>query len=318
MSESEVVTAACSLNFPAVLRQLDVSLLVTTYEAGRVVVLREEQGELTADLTELPEPMGCAVHGDRLAIAGAEHVRLHQREGAAWIPTAARPTGSIDVHELGFAGDGTLWAVDTAHSALVTVEPDGPVHQWMPPFVTARAREDRCHLNGLAMVDGQPGFVTALGACDQAAGWRADPAGGVVVDVRTGRTVLGDLCFPHSPRWSDGVLWLLESGTGAVVRADPVAGEAARVVFLPGFTRGMRVMGPYAVVGLSRVRDTAVFAGLPLCQRLGVDQRMCGVCVVDLQAGAVVAFAQFTAGVHEIFDVAWLPRDASHLRGWPA
>ena len=52
------------------------------------------------------------------------------------------------------------------------------VPRWRPPFISALAAEDRCHLNGLAMVDGDaPAFLVARhdfqslrGAFDQVAG----------------------------------------------------------------------------------------------------------------------------------------------------
>src|SRR5581483_8172614 len=110
-----------------------------------------------------------------------------------------------------------------------------------PPFVTARAAEDRCHLNGLALVPDGPGvptprYMTALGETDTAGGWRAGKAhGGCLIDVPSGETVLRGLSMPHSPRWHDGRLWLLESGTGRLMLADPAGGRRQAVAELPGF-----------------------------------------------------------------------------------
>jgi hypothetical protein len=53
--------------------------------------------------------------------------------------------------------------VNTAFSCLCTL--DGRhsfVPRWRPPFITSLAAEDRCHLNGMAMADGAPKYVTAL------------------------------------------------------------------------------------------------------------------------------------------------------------
>jgi len=61
--------------------------------------------------------------------------------------------------------------------------------------------EDRCHLNGLAVVDGQPKYVTALGTTDTPGGWRERKAdGGVLLDVESGETLIDNLSMPHSPR----------------------------------------------------------------------------------------------------------------------
>ena len=47
---------------------------------------------------------------------------------------------------------------------------------WRPPFISALAPDDRCHLNGLAMVDDRPRYVTALGTSDSPQGWRTTKA----------------------------------------------------------------------------------------------------------------------------------------------
>jgi uncharacterized protein (TIGR03032 family) len=57
--------------------------------------------------------------------------------------------------------------VNTLFSCLATVDEQvsfRPV--WQPRFVTALRPEDRCHLNGLAMQEGRPRFVTAAGMTD--------------------------------------------------------------------------------------------------------------------------------------------------------
>src|SRR5688572_33274519 len=147
-----------------------------------------------------------------------------------------------------------LWIVNTRFSCLATLSPDYSfVPRWRPPFSSALAAEDRCHLNGLAIVDGEPRFVTALGATDLRDGWRADkPHGGCILDVPSGEFVSRGLSMPHSPRWHDGQLWVLESGTGGLVLVDRATGRRETIVQLPGFTRGLAVVGPYAFVGLSK------------------------------------------------------------------
>jgi uncharacterized protein (TIGR03032 family) len=156
----------------------------------------------------------------------------------------------------------------------------------------------------LAAVDGRAGYVTALGVTDTPNGWRDEKgSGGVLIDVASGDVVAGRLAMPHSPRWYDGRLWVLESGKGSLAVVDPATGQLDTVVELPGFTRGLTFVGPYAFVGLSQVRES-VFRGLPIVQR---QQRECGVWVVDIRDGAVAGHLQFTGAVQEIFDVQMLP-----------
>jgi uncharacterized protein (TIGR03032 family) len=180
------------------------------------------------------------------------------------------------------------------------------VPRWRPPFITALAAEDRCHLNGLALVDDQPKYVTALGETNTPTGWRANkPQGGCLMEVSSGEIISRGLSMPHSPRWHDGRLWLLESGTGQLVLVDPVSGRRQRVAELPGFARGLALSGRYAFVGLSKIRQTSAMDGVPLAQRR--EQLKCGVAVVDLRSGQVIAFLEFQTAVEEIFDVQLLP-----------
>src|SRR6202021_2245616 len=51
-------------NFPALLRQLGASLLVTTYQAGKLVLVREEGAHLNTHFRGFQAPMGMALAGD--------------------------------------------------------------------------------------------------------------------------------------------------------------------------------------------------------------------------------------------------------------
>src|SRR5262249_27500808 len=109
----------------------------------------------------------------------------------------------------------------------------------------------------------------------------------------------------HSPRWHEGRLWLLESGTGRLLEIDPVTGLPQTVAELPGFTRGLALCGPNAFVGLSKIRATSAMDGVPLAERR--EQLQCGVAAVDLRSGQVIASLEFQTAVEEIFDVQLLP-----------
>ena len=111
--------------------------------------------------------------------------------------------------------------------------------------------------------------------------------------------------MPHSPRWHDGRHWLLESGAGRLLLVDPATGRRQVVAELPGFPRGLALVGPYAFVGLSKIRETSAMDGVPLAERR--TQLKCGVAVVDCRDGRLVAFLEFQTAVEEIFDVQLLP-----------
>jgi uncharacterized protein (TIGR03032 family) len=306
-------------NFASLLRQLDIALFVTTYQANKLLVVRAAQGGLSTLVRTFERPMGLAVDGRRMALGTcnqiwflrnapdiARRVEPAGLHDACFLPRSCHVTGDIGVHEMAWAGD-ELWTVNTRFSCLCTLDPDYSfVPRWRPPFITALAAEDRCHLNGLAMADGAPRYVTALGETDAAGGWRANkPQGGCLLDVPSGEVVARGLSMPHSPRLFDGRLWLLESGTGQLVLVGPTTGRRQTVAALPGFTRGLALCGPYAFVGLSRIRPTSAMDGVPLAERR--EQLKCGVAVVDWRSGQSLAFLEFQSAVEEIFDVQLLP-----------
>lgn len=305
-----------SVGLPALLEQLGITLLVSTYQAGKLMAIRGKAGRIDTLLRGCERPMGLAVDGPRrFALGTRSHVWLFRNapdiaaqlpppgsHDACFVPRTAFVTGDIRGHELAWAG-GELWVVNTSFSCLCTMHADYSfVPRWRPPFVSALAAEDRCHLNGLAVGDGQVRYVTALGATDTAAGWRPTKAdGGVLIDVAAGALVCRGLSMPHSPRLQGGRLWLLESGTGQLQVVDAATGRRDTVAELPGFTRGLAFHGPYAFVGLSQVRETAQFGGLPITTR--PQELCCGVWVIDLRTGQVAQFMRFEAGVEEIFAV---------------
>jgi uncharacterized protein (TIGR03032 family) len=301
------------------LHHLRVSLLVSTYQANKLLVVRANGGGLSTLVRTFERPMGMAVDARRLAVGTrnqiwflrnapdiARRVEPAGRHDACFLPRGSHVTGDVGVHEVAWAGE-ELWLVNTRFSCLCTLRPDYSfVPRWRPPFVTALAAEDRCHLNGLALVGGQPTYVTALAETDAANGWRADKAhGGCLMEVSSGEVISRGLSMPHSPRWHDGRLWLLESGTGRLLLVDAATGRRQGVAGLPGFARGLALSGPYAFVGLSKIRKTSAMDGVPLADRR--EQLKCGVAVVDLRGGQVIAFLEFQTAVEEIFDVQLLP-----------
>src|SRR3954470_8178464 len=244
--------------FVALLHELGASLLVSTYQANKLLVVRAEGAGLSTLVRTFDRPMGVAVAGRRLALGTRGQVWLYRDapdlaprvepaglHDACYLPRSCHVTGDVGIHEMAWAGD-ELWVVNTRFSCLCTLHPDSSfVPRWRPPFITALAAEDRCHLNGLAIVDGRPRYVTALGASDTAGGWRADkPRGGCLLDVPSGEIVARGLSMPHSPRLHDGRLWLLESGTGRLLLMDDATGRGKTVAELPGFARGLAMCGP--------------------------------------------------------------------------
>ena len=305
-------------NFPTMLEQLGSSLLVSTYQTGKLICARHDRGTLNTHFRDFQRPMGLAVAQGRIAIgsraevldyrdvpAVAPKVEPRGRHDGCFVVRNKHFTGDIRIHEIAFA-QGELWIAATNFSCLATLDAEHSfVPRWTPPFISSLGPEDRCHLNGLCVIDDEVRYVTALGETDEPGGWRENKAsGGILIDVQSGETVLEGLSMPHSPRWFDGRMWVLESGKGTISVADLDAGTVETVAELPGFTRGLLFAGGVAFVGLSQVRETATFGGLPLMERL--DERLCGVWAVDPQSGNILGFLRFEELVQEVFDVALL------------
>ena len=283
-------------------------------------MLRSDGKSLNTHFVSLSKPMGVAFDKGRLSVGtGAQVIDYFNMDNvgpkvepinthdAAFLARRTHVTGDIDIHEMGFDGDGELWIVNTKMSCLCTLDINHSiVPRWRPPFISGYDLTDRCHLNGLAMRDGKPRYVSALGTTNEPAGWRDNKAfGGMIMDIQSNEMIIEGLSMPHSPRWYREQLWVLESGAGQLITVDEKTGEKTIVAEVPGFCRGIDFIERYAIIGLSEVRETAVFAGLPLTER--EQDRKCGVWIVDIETGETVGFLVFSEGVQEIFSVQLVP-----------
>jgi protein O-GlcNAc transferase len=308
-----------SREFPRILQHLNAALLFSTYQTGKLGVIGMHNGELKLAFYNFEQAMGVATGSNRLAVGTHRQIYfLHPAHklapniepkgayDACWLTLNSMVTGFVHGHELAWGAEG-LWMVNTLFSCLCTLDNSYSfVPRWQPPFISELVNQDRCHLNGLAMRDGRPQFVTAHSESNEPAGWRPTKAtSGCVIEVPSGRTIVGGLSMPHSPRWHNNRLWVLDSGTGRLVVIDPGSGRVDGIETFPGYTRGLVFHGQFAFVGLSKIRETAIFGGVPIAERR--DELFCGVAVVDLVSGRTVAQVQFHSGVEEIFAVDVLP-----------
>jgi uncharacterized protein (TIGR03032 family) len=220
-------------------------------------------------------------------------------------------TGDLDIHDVAFDASRRPVFVNTLFSCIATAS-DGASFKplWRPSFISKLAPEDRCHLNGMAMWEGTPMFVTAISASDMADGWRDKRAdGGILIETSDNRRVLEGLSMPHSPRVYDRKLWLLNSGTGELGFVDFDAPRFEPVAFCPGYARGLAFADGCAIVGLSLSRENRTFQGLPLDAALKARdaEARCGLVIVDLKSGDTVAWIRLEGVVRELYDVAFLP-----------
>ncbi len=307
-----------------ILFENNITLAISTYQAGRVILLSSRNGKT---ITQVPfpskKPMGIAAEQDRLAVALLDNVQVYSRilkergakpEGlekfdTIYTPRATYITGKLDLHDLEF-GKGGLWAVNTRFSCLCTfdeVNSFKPV--WKPHFITALAGTDKCHLNGLAMKDGLPSIVTALGTGDKGGSWRENIiSGGVLIDVNENKILLDGLAMPHSPRMINGDLYFLQSAVGKLMKYDLKAGTSECVLEINAFLRGLSFFKNFLFVGISMARKSSkTFNKLPVTDL----RKHAGILVYDLEKGKALGEIKYEETVEEIFDVKVIP-EMSH------
>lgn len=317
----ERITCAATAGFAEWMSRMPGCLAVSTYQAGKVVMIGWDGSQITVMPRDFDKPLGMARHGHRLALAIRHEIVVLAnapllapdfletqpgRYDALYLPRVSYHTGDINTHDLAFTLDG-LVVCNTRFSCLARLGDEFSFYPlWKPPFVSEIVPEDRCHLNGVAVVDGRVTYVTALGESDHVGGWREKKAtGGLVMDVDTGEVILRGLSMPHSPRFHEGALWLLNSGAGELLRVDVKDGSRTVICELPGYLRGLSLVGPFAVVGLCQIRERHIFGGLPIQGKHA--KLLCGLAIIDLRSGGQVGFFEFTSGVQEIFEVLFLP-----------
>jgi uncharacterized protein (TIGR03032 family) len=267
------------------LHALGIALAFTTYRANRLIFLgtAEPAGEPAEPASGSAEPnqptgapqlklherlfdrpMGLFVAGESLWMAARCQIwrldnllgpgQLHEGGDRLYVPAISFTTGDVNAHELVLGADGQPIFVNTAFSCLATLAPGCSfAPTWAPPFITKLAGDDRCHLNGLALKDGIPTWASACGGSGEPSAWRNNRSGGgVLIHIPSGELAATGLSMPHSPRWHDGKLWLLNSGTGELGWIEE--GRFHSLCALPGFVRGLAFASGCAVVGLSKLR----------------------------------------------------------------
>lgn len=313
---------SASRQFTAWLAEQQISLAFSTYQTGKLFLIGMASDRRVSVFERTFERcMGLWASPDYLYTSSLyqlwrfenslEPGQLHNGYDRLYVPQVGYTTGDLDIHDIAVDSSGQVIFVNTLFSCLATVSDRYSfIPLWQPPFISRLAAEDRCHMNGLAMEQGQPRYVTAVSRTDVADGWRDHRRnGGCVVDVASNEIVLTGLSMPHSPRLHQGQLWLLNSGTGYFGKVNLERGQFEPMTFCPGYLRGLAFIGNYAVVGLSKMRGNKTFSGLTFEDTLrekDVEAR-CGLQVIDLRSGDIVHWLRIEGIVEELYDVAVLP-----------
>ncbi|MBZ0114853.1 MAG: TIGR03032 family protein [Thermoanaerobaculia bacterium] len=310
-----------SVDFPDILTSIGCSLALTTYQSGKVILVSPTAEGIVQLPRTFPDAMGLAVEDGRMAVATRDEIvvladcqslapsypRQPNTYDSLFLPRAVYSTGRMAIHDLGWGRDGRLYAINTVCSCLSVIDDRHsftPV--WKPPFIERMVPDDACHLNGLAFEDGQPRFLTALGATSTRQGWRENKlGGGILIDLSSNEVILRGLAMPHSPRIIDGTLFLLNSAACELLAVDPETGTRETVVRLPGFARGLAAYGDYLFVGLSQLRhDHRVFGDLPIAH---AKDLYCGILCVHRPSGRIAGELRYLRTCKEIYDIQMLP-----------
>lgn len=321
------VKYSMSPGLPNFLGSNKIGLAISSYQSGKFYLLgQNKDGGLLVDERFFRKAMGiCVPDKETLLLATLFQLikfknvldpgqEVNHVFDACYVPREIYVTGEIDAHDIGQLKDGRIVFVNTLYNCLATPSARHSFTPlWKPPFVSKIIKEDRCHLNGLAMEDGVPRYVTAVSKSDTIDGWRDRRFdGGIVIDVATGEVVIGGLSMPHSPRVYNGKLWVLNSGTGELGWVEPAAKAADAkfhaLAFCPGFVRGLGFFGKYAFVGLSKPRYER-FEGLALDKKLSEtdSEPWCGVQVIDLETGGCAFWFRIDGAIGELYDVTVVP-----------
>lgn len=296
------------------------SISISTYQTGKVIIFSpQDENRLIQLPRNFPRPMGMAISGNRWAIALRDEVIVTSNsqklatkyEGspntydALFIPRTSYYTGPLDIHDLSWGQD-KLLAVNTQFSCLMELSDQFSFESlWKPGFVTKLVPEDRCHLNGLALENNKPKYVTALGKTNEPRGWKAKMlTSGILMDVESNEVIAENLPTPHSPRLYHDGLFMLLSATGEVVKVDVNTGKYEVITKLNGFLRGMDRIGDYLFVAMSKLREhSSIFKEAPIAK----DSVFCGVSVIYLPTASQVGFIIYNNSVDELFEVKVLP-----------
>jgi len=315
----EITTSRQMLSW---LAEQKISIALTTYQIGKLYFIGlKPDNSLSVFERSFNRCMGLCATPNGLYMSSLYQVWRFENAFEAgqqqdsfdrlYVPRVGYTTGDLDIHDMAVDSNGRLVFVNTLFGCLATLsETHSFKPLWQPTFISKLAAEDRCHLNGLAMRDGQPAYVTAVSQSDVADGWREyRNDGGIVIDVNSDEIVCSGLSMPHSPRWHNGKLWLLNSGTGDFGCVNPDTGYFEPICFCPGYMRGLSFQGDFALIGLSRPRHNKTFSGLALEDNLKSRnaEARCGIQIIDLRSGDVVHWLRMEGIVEELYDVVTLP-----------
>lgn len=306
-------------NLPELLEFLEGSIILTTYQTGKVILLSSVEGKVFQLVRDFERPMGISFHKDLMALALRDNVTIFKGSEELgetypkkpdvydflYYPTATNITSYIDTHDITFSKQGLI-AVNTAYSTLVKLDGQNSFEPiWKPPFITKFESGDACHLNGCCVDENMNiRYVTGFGETNEPQGWRLNKLrGGFLMDVTNNQLLSKNLPMPHSPRVYNNELYVLLSATEELAKVDRVSGELTTIAKVDGFIRGLSFYKNYAFIGVSKLRKSHTFGDLPIARK----KLLAGVVIIDITTGEKVSELLYEGALEEIYDVAFIP-----------
>ena len=320
-NQQELTHFSCKFtsNIPQLLHELNCSIAISTYQAGKVVFISVKNGDTLVQLPRnFEKAMGIAedVEKDKIAIACKDEVivfknskelakfypKAPDKYDALYLPRATFHTGAIDIHDLNFGDNGELYAVNTLFSSIVRIDDNyNFTPYWTPPFIDKITSEDRCHLNGMAMLNGKPKYATAFNNGNTSQSWRDRVTeSGIIMDVEKNIIIAEGLAMPHTPRIFNNELYVLLSATGELVKVNAESGDYDVIVSLDGFVRGMSFHKDYLFIGLSKIRKkSTTFGKLDFSE----NSNEAGIVVIHLPTKRIIGKLTYLTSLEEIYDI---------------
>jgi uncharacterized protein (TIGR03032 family) len=297
------------------LNKLNISLVLSTYQAGKVIFLSSNGENMFQLVRDFARPMGIAIKDNLMALAGALTVTVFKTDAelaktypskpdtydAFYFPITLFRTDYVNIHDISFTNQGLI-GVNTAFSCLSRLDGQfsfNPI--WKPDFIDKFEPKDFCHLNGMALDEKNAiCYVTAFGKTKECDEWRKNKLnGGILIDVKTDEIVLENLPMPHSPRIYNGKVYLLLSAAEEFIKVDIENGTYNVIAKIDGFIRGLCFKEKYAFIGVSKLRKTHIFSDLPIAEK----EITAGVVIIDINTGKKVGAIKYETNVDELYDV---------------
>jgi uncharacterized protein (TIGR03032 family) len=334
-TDPRLLESRASKDWWSTLEQLGITLFVTREYEHLVIAL---SGRKTSYFS-LPHPSGLAVDRDaqKVHIASTRNpnqvytfqpltsllprtdVTLPAHPGTPLMPaTTAYYPGSLYIHDLAvFAGRG-VYANAVGHNAVVRLlEGNRFERVWWPHCIEVNGTPvfTRNHIQLNSIAAGKTLAQSFFSASSDQIG-RLRPGHlnypvdgrGVIFSGSTREPICTGLTRPHSARLRGREIWVDNSGYGEVGFVEK--GRLQVVRKMPGWTRGLCLIGDIAFVGTSRI--------IPKYARyapgLNASSSVCGIHAVSCKTGALLGSLEWPYG-NQIFSIDWI--QSSVTPGFP-